>query len=126
MTPAESGHALHGPVIAGCWCLNCSAAKDSGDGEPFGGLAGDTGDEVEVLVEVEHGKSGEFRGCGDDEVRDRRGAVLAAVGEKVRTSTARSSMAGVRYSTGIAETGGWRSPVRRSARSGPNSRLPAG
>ena len=33
---------------------------------------------------------------------------------KVRTSTARSSIAGVRYSTGIAETGGWRKPDRRS------------
>lgn len=42
---------------------------------------------------------------------------------------AQSSMAGVRYSTGIADIGGWRSPARRSGPelpSGRSSRSPAG
>ena len=50
--------------------------------EAFDGLASDRGDEVEVLVDVQHGESGEFGGRRDEQVGDRRGAVLATVGEQ--------------------------------------------
>jgi hypothetical protein len=55
-------------------------ATGRSDPGSFDGLAGDRGDEVEVLVDVQDGESGEFGGCCDEEVGDRWGAVLAAVG----------------------------------------------
>ena len=45
-------------------------------------MAGDVGDEVEVLVEVEDGEVVQLRGCGDDEVGDGGCPVLASVGEE--------------------------------------------
>lgn len=74
--------------------------------EAFDGLASDRGDEVEVLVDVQHGESGEFGGRRDEQVGDRRGAVLATVGERGWISIARASIAGVMFSTGIDDTGG--------------------
>lgn len=38
--------------------------------EAFDGLAGDRGDEVEVLVEVKDGEIVQFGGGGDDQVGD--------------------------------------------------------
>ena len=45
-------------------------AAESLDREAFDGHAGNLGDEVEVLVHVEDGELGQFRGCGDQQVRD--------------------------------------------------------
>ena len=58
------------------------AGCGSGCGEAFHWLACDLGDDVEVLVEVQDGESGELCGGGDDQVRDRGGTVLAAVGQQ--------------------------------------------
>ena len=44
-------------------------------------LAGDAGDEVEVLVQVQHGKPSEFSSGGNQQVGDRRCAVLALAGQ---------------------------------------------
>ena len=41
------------------------------------GDGGDAGDEVEVLVQVQHGKPREFSSGGNQQVRNRRCAVLA-------------------------------------------------
>jgi hypothetical protein len=49
--------------------------------DPIEGLAGDVGDELEVLVDVEDGQIGQLRGRRDDEVGHRGRAVLATVGE---------------------------------------------
>lgn len=38
--------------------------------EAFDGLAGDLGDDLEVLVDVQNGQSGELGGRGDYQVRD--------------------------------------------------------
>jgi len=46
------------------------AASGSRHAEALGGLRGDLGDELEVLVQVQHGQPGQFRGRGDDQVRD--------------------------------------------------------
>jgi hypothetical protein len=43
-------------------------------------LAGDCGDEIELLVDVQDREPGEFGGGCDEEVGDRGGAVLASVG----------------------------------------------
>ncbi len=45
-------------------------------------LAGDVRDDLEVLVKVQHRQPCEFGGSGDDQVRDRGGAVLASIGEQ--------------------------------------------
>jgi hypothetical protein len=37
--------------------------------QAFHGLTGDLGDEIEVFIEVQHGESGKFSCCSDDEVR---------------------------------------------------------
>ena len=47
--------------------------------EPFDDLTGQLCDEFEVLVDVEHGAIGQFGGRGDQKVRNRRGAMLAAL-----------------------------------------------
>jgi hypothetical protein len=39
------------------------------DVQAFCGLTGDLGDEVEVLIEVQYGQSGEFSSRGDDQIR---------------------------------------------------------
>jgi len=41
-----------------------------GQSQALHGLTGDLGDEVEVLVHVQHGEPGQLRGGGDDEVWD--------------------------------------------------------
>jgi hypothetical protein len=67
------------------------------------------------LSEVKEGQACEL-GCGrDEQVRDRRGAVVALVTSSSCTSSARSSIAGVRYSTGIIEIGGIPDTERASA-----------
>ena len=38
--------------------------------QAFGRLSGDLGDEVEVLIEVQHREPGEFGRCGDDQIGD--------------------------------------------------------
>jgi hypothetical protein len=54
----------------------------SGDVEPFERLAGDCGDDLEVLVEVQDRQPGEFGSGGDDQIWNRRCSVLAAVGQR--------------------------------------------
>ena len=56
------------------------AGQRSGECETFCRLAGEVGDEVEVLVQVEDGEVGEFCGGSDQEVGDRWCAVVAAFG----------------------------------------------
>jgi hypothetical protein len=50
--------------------------------QAFQGLAGDLGDEVEVLVEVQHRQPGEFSGRRDDQIGYGRSTMLAPVGEQ--------------------------------------------
>src|SRR5579859_3571284 len=78
------------------------------------GLAGDVSYHIEVLAEMPDGESGKFCGRSDDQVRSGRCPMLASVGERVRTSTARSSRAAVVYSTAIEDSGGRAKPERRS------------
>src|SRR5215469_11465787 len=52
------------------------------DGEPLEGLAGNGGDDLEVLVDVQNGKPAQFSSCGDDEVGDRGRPVLTAISEQ--------------------------------------------
>jgi hypothetical protein len=47
--------------------------------QAFHRLAGDLGDEVEVLILVQHGQPGEFSSRGDNQVRYRRSAMLSSV-----------------------------------------------
>jgi hypothetical protein len=61
------------PVRCGTFLLY--AASGSGYAEALGGLPGDLGDEPEILVQVQHGQPGQFRCCGDDQVRDGRSTV---------------------------------------------------
>lgn len=46
--------------------------------ETFDGLAGELGDEFEILGQVEHCAPGQLGGRGDDQVGDGRRAVLTA------------------------------------------------
>jgi len=50
--------------------LVCTVIRDSGlvHVQAFHGLAGDLSDEVEVLIEVQHGQAGEFGSRGDDQI----------------------------------------------------------
>jgi len=57
-------------VRPGCGTSALNAASGSGDAEALGGLPGNLGDELEVLVQVQHGQTGQFRGRGDNQVRD--------------------------------------------------------
>ena len=57
-------------VRPGCGTSALYAASGSGNAEALGGLSGDLGDDFEVLVQVQHGQPGQFRGRGDDQVRD--------------------------------------------------------
>ena len=51
-------------------------------------LRGDARDDREVLIEVQDGKSGEFRDGRDDQVGQGRRAVLAPVSEQCRSRKA--------------------------------------
>ena len=53
-------------------------------GEAFDRLAGDLGDELEVLVEVEDGEVAELGGGCDEQVGNGGGSVLPAIGEARR------------------------------------------
>ena len=46
------------------------------------GLAGDVGNHIEVLVEMQDGEAGKFCGRRDDQVRYGRCPMLASVGEQ--------------------------------------------
>jgi hypothetical protein len=59
-------------------------------------LAGDFADQFKVFIDVEHGEADEFRGGCDEPSTSSSG-----------TSRERSSIAGVRYSTGIAASRGF-------------------
>ena len=82
--------------------------------QPLHGLAGDLGYYLEVFIEVQDRESSQFGGRCEDQVRYGRRAVLAAVASKVSTSAALSSIAGVRYQTGMDDSGGCRHPARSS------------
>ncbi len=45
-------------IRPGCGTFPLYAANGSGDAEAFRGLPGDLGDELEVLVQVQHGQRG--------------------------------------------------------------------
>lgn len=51
----------------------------AGRDDPFGGLAGEGGDHVEVAVVVEDGQPVQLRGGGDEQVGERQGMVEARV-----------------------------------------------
>ena len=51
------------------------------DSEPLNGLPGDIGNELKVFVEMQDGEPGRFSGCSDEEVRYRRGTMLAKLGK---------------------------------------------
>ena len=53
----------------------------SGEPQSLQGLIRQLGDELEVFVEMENGELCELPGRGDEEVRDRWGAVSAAIGQ---------------------------------------------
>src|SRR5262245_59213813 len=80
------------PLLCGkrLW-LSSSRLSGSRDIQPFGGLPGDAGDEVEVLVEVQDRELGKLGG-GDDEVEHRGRAVLPSTGEQGEDSTATSGL----------------------------------
>jgi len=84
---------------------NGEAATSSVD-EALEGLAGDLRDELEVLIVVENDEAGTLGRRGDEEVGNRRGAMLSRSASSVCTRTARSSTVGVAYSIGIEPTGG--------------------
>ena len=88
-------------------------------------LTGQLGDEVEVLVEVKDGQPREFGG-GRDEVWDGGARWWPWFASRSCTSSAQSSIAGVKYSTGIIEIGGVRIPSALGLRSAPSSRPRAG
>ncbi|MGH3913507.1 MAG: hypothetical protein ACRDTC_08865 [Pseudonocardiaceae bacterium] len=69
-------------------------------------MAGKSGDEVEVLIEVQDCQADEFGGRRDQQVWYRGCAVLSAVSQEREYFAARSSMAGVAYSTDMWERGG--------------------
>src|SRR5690606_12076584 len=54
----------------------------SGQAQPFDGLAGQVGDELEVLVEVQDGETGELRRRRDEQVGHGRCPVLAPLGQR--------------------------------------------
>ena len=52
--------------------------------EPLDGLTGDPGDELEVLVVVEHDQARALCDRSDDQVWDRRGAVVTTAGQEAQ------------------------------------------
>lgn len=51
--------------------------------DPLGRLAGEVGDEIEVVVVVEHHETGGLRYGGDEEVGDLRAALVTPLGESI-------------------------------------------
>jgi hypothetical protein len=70
--------------------------------------------DVEVLVAVENREARQLGGRRDQEIGHSR-ARCPRSASSCWTSTARSSMAGVRYSTGLEASGGRRRPARSSS-----------
>jgi hypothetical protein len=77
------------------------------------------GDQLVALVEVEDSELRQFGGRGVEEIRDRGCPVRAPVGQGSLSATARSSIDGVMYSTGMNARGG----VPMLARSSPAERV---
>lgn len=61
--------------------LAATGKSNLGEGKSLDGLARDVGDQLEVLVEMEHGQSCVLRDRGDEEVRDRGSPMLAPLGK---------------------------------------------
>lgn len=80
--------------------------------EPFCFLTGKRGDGVKVLVDVQYRQARQFGCRGDEQIRDRRATVVSAVGKQGLHLERTSSILGVRYSTGIADSGGSRNSRR--------------
>ena len=72
----------------------------------LGWLAGDAGDEVEVLVQVQDGEPPEFSSGAISKSGIDGARCWPLPASASWTGTARSSSVGIMYSTGIAETGG--------------------
>lgn len=64
-----------GPAVA--------SVSRSGRDHPFRRLARHGGDEIEVVVVVEHNQSGVLRRSGDQEISDLGSAMLALLGQPV-------------------------------------------
>lgn len=64
-----------GPVAAAAFAVVIGQLEGALGGDPLAGLAGNVGDQVEVLVVVEDREAGALGGHGDDRVRQRWGAV---------------------------------------------------
>src|SRR6478609_6208536 len=60
---------------------------------------------IEVLVDVQDGESGQFPGGGDKQVRHLHRTVVARSARGPCTSTALSSIDGVRYAVGVLVSG---------------------
>jgi hypothetical protein len=86
----------------------------SSDAQALDRLARDAGNQVEVLVQMQHGEPGQRGRGGDDQVRYRRGAVLAAIGEDSLDfdRPVLDQLGQVLH--GIADSGDCRSPARNS------------
>ena len=62
--------------------LTCRQRRRSSRVQALDWLPRDVGDDLEVLIEVQDGKPGEFRDSGDDQVGQGGRAVLAPVSEQ--------------------------------------------
>src|SRR5271165_3975931 len=65
------------------WPALAPSRDGAGGKDPFGGLAGHVGNDVEVVVIVENDQTRRFRSCGDEEIGDLGAPLLASFGEQV-------------------------------------------
>lgn len=93
------------------------------DPEAFHGLAGGFSDAVEILVEMQYGALTQL-GCGrDQQIGDRRGAMLSALREDTLHFHGPVLNRGVRYFTGIDAKGG--NPMARASARADRAKKPA-
>jgi hypothetical protein len=97
----------------------------SSDAQALDRLARDAGNQVEVLVQMQHGEPGQRGRGGDDQVRYRRGADWPRSARTAWTSTARSSISWVRYSTASLTAAAAAARPATPARTGRKTRSPA-
>ena len=64
------------------WLTNAVPVRATGScPQSFDPLGSNVRDQIEILVQLQHGQSGQFSGRGDDQIRDRRPPMLASVGK---------------------------------------------